>query len=160
LLILRRPADRLAGTSVRITRQRPAVGAGACMDRQTYDSYLRAFNARDYDGVLGWFAPDFEVSFGGYRLTSAKQVKDFYSFLHAYVSEEILVDRFVGDADFVALEARVRLTGLKPLPPEAARAAGFEHLRTPQAGQTIEISQFIHYHLENGKFKRALCAVL
>lgn len=26
-------------------------------------------------------------------------------------------------------------------------------------GQVIEIPQVIHYHLHNGKFRRALCAV-
>jgi SnoaL-like domain len=130
------------------------------MDRQTYDGYLRLFNARDYDGVLEWFAPRFEVRFAGYCLDSRQQVKDFYRFLHAYVREEIFVDRFVGDAHTVALEARVQLTGLKALPPEAARAAGFERLLAPPPGATIVIPQFIHYHLEGGKFARALCAVV
>ena len=130
------------------------------MDRHTYETYLRAFNARNYDEVLSWFAPEFEIRFGGYTLTTRKQVKDFYSFLHAHVSEEILIDRFLGDAQFVAMEARIVLTGTQTLSPAAAKAAGFENLLTPQVGQTIVISQFIHYHLENGKFTLALCAVL
>jgi hypothetical protein len=45
------------------------------VDRQTYDSYLRLFNARDYDGVLTWFAPQFEIRFGGYSLTLRGSVK-------------------------------------------------------------------------------------
>jgi hypothetical protein len=81
------------------------------VDRQTYDSYLRLFNARDYDGVLTWFAPQFEIRFGGYSLTTRTQ-------------------------------------------------AGFERLLTPAAGETIVIPQFIHYHLEGGKFARALCAIV
>jgi hypothetical protein len=42
----------------------------------------------------------------------------------------------------------------------AAIAAGFERLTTPPAGETIVIPQFIHYHLEGGKFARALCAIV
>jgi hypothetical protein len=134
-------------------------GRGGHVDRQTYDSYLRLFNARDYDGVLTWFAPQFEIRFGGYCLTTRDQVKDFYRFLHSYMREEIFVDRFVGDEHTVAMEARVHLTGLKPLAPETAKAAGFERLMTPPAGETIVIPQFIHYHLEGGKFARALCVI-
>jgi hypothetical protein len=129
------------------------------IDRQAYDSYLRLFNARDYAGVLSWFAPEFEIRFGGYRLTTRDQVMQFYTFLHAHLDEQILIDRFVADEHTVVLEARVRLTGTKALSAQAAKAAGFERLLTPPVGQTIEIPQFIHYHLEGGKFKRALCAI-
>jgi hypothetical protein len=130
------------------------------MDRQTYDSYLRLFNARDYDGLLAWFASEFQIRFGGFRLGSRQAVKDFYRFVHQYTREEILVDHFFGSPDFVALEARVKLTGLASLPPQAAKDAGFEHLRTAPAGETLVIPQFIHYHLEGGKFKEALCALV
>jgi hypothetical protein len=129
------------------------------IDRQQYESYLRLFNARDYEGVLSWFAPEFEIRFGGYQLRSRDQVLGFYTFLHAHLTEEILVDRFVSDAHTVALEARVRLTGRRSVDPAAAKAAGYERLLTPAVGQVIEIPQFIHYHLEAGKFKRALCAL-
>ena len=129
------------------------------IDRQRYESYLRLFNARDYEGVLSWFAPQFEIRFGGYQLTTREQVLRFYTFLHSYLDEEILVDRFLGDEHTLALEVRVRLTGRQTLSPATAKAAGFERLLTPPVGQTIEIPQFIHYHLEGGKFKRALCAL-
>jgi hypothetical protein len=129
------------------------------IDRQAYDSYLRLFNARDYVGVLSWFAPEFEIRFGGYRLTTAAEVIRFYTFLHAHLNEQILVDRFLSDEHTVVLEARVQLTGTKAISAQAAKAAGFERLLTPPVGQTIEIAQFIHYHLEGGKFKRALCAI-
>jgi len=34
------------------------------MNRQAYDQYLERFNARDYEGVLSYYAPQFEISFG------------------------------------------------------------------------------------------------
>jgi hypothetical protein len=58
------------------------------------------------------------------------------------------------------MEARVQLEGIRELPPNAAREAGFERLQMPPVGMRVEIPQFIHYHLdEKGEFVRALCAV-
>ena len=130
------------------------------MDRQTYDAYLRLFNARDYEGLLDWFAPQFEIRFAGHCLSSRTEVKAFYRFLHEYLREEIFVDRFVGDERTVALEVRVQLTGLKAPEPGAAKAAGFEGLMMPPPGAPLVIPQFIHYHLEAGKFRRAVCAIV
>ena len=129
------------------------------MDRKTYDGYLEKFNARDYDGVLAYYAPEFEITFAGYSFRSREAVLSFYRFLHEYVRESITVDAFVSSDALVALEARVRLEGIRPLPPGAAREAGFEHLMVPAVGQVLEIPQFIHYHLSGGKIVKALCAV-
>jgi hypothetical protein len=130
------------------------------MDRKTYDGYLAKFNARDYHGVLEYFAENFEVSFAGYSLRSRAAVLDFYRFLHGYVEETIAIDRFLSDESTLVLEARVHLLGIKDLSPEAARKAGFERLAAPPAGKILVIPQFIHYHLEGGKFVKALCAVV
>ena len=129
------------------------------MNRQTYDQYLERFNARDYEGVLSYYAPQFEISFGGYTLRTREAVRSFYGFLHQYVRESIVIDAFVSTDEMIAMEARVRLEGLRELTPEAARAAGFERLMVPPAGQVLEIPQFIHYHLRDGKIVKALCAV-
>jgi hypothetical protein len=129
------------------------------MDRRTYDEYLARFNARDYEAVLSYYAPRFEIAFAGYAFRTREAVRSFYGFLHQYVSESILIDAFVSSERMIALEARVRLEGVRALSPEAARQAGFEKLMVPAPGQTIEIPQFIHYHLEDGKFVKAFCAV-
>ena len=129
------------------------------MDRQTYDGYLAKFNARDYDGVLDYFAQDFEVSFAGYSLRSRAAVLDFYRFLHSYIKETIVIDRFLSDDRTLVLEARVQLEGIRELTFEDAKRAGFERLAAPPPGVSLVIPQFIHYHLEGGKFVRALCAV-
>jgi len=129
------------------------------MNRRTYDQYLKHFNARDYDAVLTFFAPEFEVSFAGYSLRTPAAVRSFYGFLHHHVRETIQIDAFVSNDDMIAMEARVRLEGLRELTPQIARAAGFERLMAPAVGQVLEIPQFIHYHLRAGKFVKALCAV-
>jgi hypothetical protein len=129
------------------------------MDRAAYERYLALFNARDYEAVLAHFTDDLEVVFAGYALRSKQQVRDFYAFLHSHVREEIAVTRYLSDGSTIALEAAVRLTGIKPLTPEILAEKGFARLVAPPVGVTVEIPQFIHYHLKDGKFAKAYCAV-
>ena len=129
------------------------------MNRRDYDEYLARFNACDYDGLLSYYAPQFELSFAGYSFTSREEVKDLYRFLHAYVKESVVVEQFIGSETFVALEARVLLTGIKDLTPQVLQARGLGRLGPISAGQVVEIPQFIHYHLHEGRITRALCAV-
>lgn len=129
------------------------------MDRVSYGRYLAAFNARDYDAVLDFYAERFELSFLGYVFRTREEVKRFYAFLHAYVTEHITVTGFVSDGRMVALEADVRLDGIADLTPERTAAAGFAKLAPLARGQIVTIPQLIHYHLEGGKIVRAICAV-
>jgi ketosteroid isomerase-like protein len=130
------------------------------MDRATYDRYLACFTARDYDGVLAFYADDFVLEFAGYRFTTKAQVKAFYGFFHQYVDESIVVTAFLADATRVALEAVVRLEGRRALDAATLEAAGYGRLVPLAIGQVVEIPQFIHYHLRGGKIIRAACAVL
>lgn len=129
------------------------------MDRLRYDQYLAAFNRRDYDAVLAHYADRFEIVFAGYRFTTRDSVKHFYGFLHAHVSEQISVQHYVADDRLVAMEAVVRLEGLRDLTPEALAAEGLDRIHPIARGQVVEIPQFIHYHLHERKITRALCAV-
>mgnify|MGYP000691736561 CR=1 FL=1 len=52
----------------------------------------------------------------------------------------------------------VAVTG-RPSAAGAVAASDWPKLTPLSVGQAAEIPQFIHYHLENGKFTRALCAV-
>ena len=129
------------------------------MKREAYERYLELFNAKDYEGVLSHFAPEFELVFAGHVFRSADEVRRFYKFLHAHVEERISLKAFVSDDDMVALEAEVWLKGLKAASAEDAARAGVAGLPMPAPGQEMVIPQFIHYHLKNGKFVKALCAV-
>jgi hypothetical protein len=129
------------------------------VDRAAYDEYLRKFNARDYDSVLDFYADRFEIVFLGHALRSCEEVKAFYAFLHAHLNETISVRRFVSDADTVAIEAIVRLEGTNPISEEEKARAGFSWIGVPPPGVVVEIPQFIHYHLKDGKITGAYCAV-
>lgn len=129
------------------------------MNRATYDRYLACFNARDYDGVLAFYADAFVLEFAGLRFTTRDQVKRFYAFLHAHLDESIHVTAFVSDGQLAALEGIVRIEGKVDLTAEALTAAGYPSLFPLARGQVLEIPQFIHYHLRDGRIVRAACAV-
>jgi hypothetical protein len=129
------------------------------MNRATYDRYLACFNARDYDGVMAFYAEEFVLEFAALRFTTREQVKQFYAFLHAHLDESIQVTAFVGNAQFVALEGIVRIEGKVDLTAEALAEAGYPGLFPLAKGQVFQIPQFIHYHLQDGRIVRAACAV-
>ncbi len=130
------------------------------MIREEFDVYLKKFNSRDYKGFLEYFADEFEMIHVGGSFKTRESVMKFYNFLHAYIKESVIVDRFVSDEHTIALEARVRIEGVKELSSEAVAASDFPKLTPLAVGQVAVIPQFIHYHLENGKFVKVVCAEL
>ena len=130
------------------------------MTREEFDAYLQKFNSRDYDGFLDYFADEFEMIHVGGSFKTREAVMKFYDFLHAYIKESVIVDRFVSDDYTIALEARVQIQGEKELSPAAVAASDWPKLNPLAVGQIVEIPQFIHYHLENGKIVKVVCAEL
>jgi len=130
------------------------------MIRKEFDVYLQKFNSRDYKGFLDYFADDFEMIHVGGSFKTRESVMKFYNFLHAYIKESVIVDRFVSDEHTIALEARVQIEGVKELSPKAISASDFPKLKPLAVGQIAVIPQFIHYHLEKGKFVKVVCAEL
>ena len=130
------------------------------MKREEFDVYLAKFNNRDYEGFLDYFADKFEMIHVGGLLTSREAVKKFYGFLHAYIQESVTVDRFVSDEYTIALEVRVQIRGVNELSRETVAASDYPRLTPLTVGQTVVIPQFIHYHLEKGKFVKVVCAEL
>ena len=129
------------------------------MNRADYDTYLSHFNNRNYDGVVAHFNPDATVAFADVSLKGHDAIRKFYAFFHDHVVETIRVDRFLSDEQSVMMEAVVRVEAKKALTPEILQAQGYPSLAPLSAGQVIELPQFIHYHLENGKFSTARCVI-
>lgn len=130
------------------------------MNRADYDRYLRLFNERDYASVLEHFAEHFEIRFAGYVFRDRADMLRFYGFFHDHVAEAISLTGFAASDELVAIEARVRLTGVRTLTPEALAAQGLERIVPLQAGQVVEMNQFIHYTLQGGKITKVVCAVV
>lgn len=130
------------------------------MQRDHYQRYLDSFNGRDYDKVLEFWAPEFVVYVQGQLLfDSAASLKKTYGFLHDHVTKEIFVHHYLSDDDKVFMEATVRITAKKTIAPEALVANDIKGIMPIDAGVAIDIPQFIHYHLENGRFKTGSCWV-
>ncbi len=132
------------------------------MTREEFDVYLKKFNGREYDEFLDWFAEDnkFELTHVGGTFKTRESIKKFYDFLHAYIKESVHIDRFVSDENNVILEATVRIEGVNELSDEKVAASDWPKLNPLAVGQVVEIPQFIHYHIENGKFVKVVCAEL
>lgn len=126
-------------------------------NRKDFDTYLAKFNSRDYSGFLDYFADNFEMIHVGGNLRSREEVMKFYNFLHNYVKETVIVDRLVMDQDTIAMEARVRIEGIRDLTPEMVAASDYPRLKPLKVGETAVIPQFIHYHLVNGKIVKVEC---
>jgi ketosteroid isomerase-like protein len=130
------------------------------VNRADYDRYVRCFNARDYEAVLEYWASDFDLTFAGYHFHTKAEVRDFHAFFHQYAKETVLVTAFVSRPEMVALEATVRLEGIRELTRTTLESKGFGRLVGLGVGQVVEIPQYIHYHLRDGKIVRAGCALL
>ena len=124
-----------------------------------YDEYVAKFNARDYDGVFDYYVDNPDMSFFVVTPRSREDLKRFYGFLHSYLIETITVDRFVSNDEMIALEAQVRIEGTRDLDAETLAAHGYPGLQPVRAGQVIEMKQYIHYHLDDGKITSVGCAI-
>ncbi len=126
-------------------------------NRKDFDAYLSKFNSRDYEGFLAYYGDRFEMIHVGGTLKSREEVMKFYNFLHRYIKETVIVDRFLMDQNTIAMEARVQIEGIKELTSDTIASSGYPRLTPLKVGQTATIPQFIHYHIANGKFVKVEC---
>lgn len=130
------------------------------MNRDDYDRYVEAFNARDYDTVFDFYASDPRLAFFGVEITTRDQLKAFYSFLHRYVREMVTVERFAGSDELAAIEAIVRVEATDDLTRETLDAQGLQQFHPITKGEVQEMRQYIHYHLRDGKITSVGCAMV
>ena len=130
------------------------------MTREDYDRYVAAFNSRDYDAVFDFYAENPRMAFFGIEITSREQLKDFYGFMHGYVTESVTVERFAGSDEMAAVEAIVRIEATDDLTREVLDARGMGQFFPIAKGEVQEMRQYIHYHLNNGKIESVGCALV
>ncbi len=129
------------------------------MNRTEFETYLSCFNSRDYDGATTYFSDDVVLRFAGYTISGKAAFRGFYAFFHQYIDEEVHIRQFAGDEENVIIDALISLKGKKPLSQAVLAEKGYNRLATPDPGEAIEISQFIHYRIENGKFVEIRCVI-
>ena len=130
------------------------------MTRDDYERYAAAFNARDYDAVFDFYAENPRMAFFGIEITTRQQLRDFYSFLHQYVRETVVIEKFARSEELAAVEGIVRIEGLRDLTREILDENGMQQFFPVAQGEVQEMRQYIHYHLENGKIVTVGCAIV
>jgi ketosteroid isomerase-like protein len=130
------------------------------MNREAYDRYLAAFNAKDYDGVAEFYAEPMKMDFFGVSIRNREDLKRFYGYLHSYVKESVTVRNFASSDTLTAVDAIVRLEAFRDLPAETLAANGCAQFHPMTAGQVFELRQFIFYTIRDGKIAQTECAML
>jgi len=130
------------------------------MTRDDYERYAAAFNARDYDAVFDFYAENPRMAFFGIEITTRQQLRDFYSFLHAYVRETITVEKFASSDELAAIEGIIRIEAFRELSREVLDANGMQQFFPIALGEVQEMRQYIHYQLEGGKIAKVGCAIV
>jgi hypothetical protein len=100
------------------------------------------------------------MAFFGIEITTRQQLRDFYSFLHAHVTETIAVERIAVSDDLAAVEGVIRIEAFADLTREALDARGMEQFFPIAKGSVQQMRQYIHYHLVDGKIASVGCALV
>jgi hypothetical protein len=129
------------------------------MNRNAYDRYLAAFNAKDYGGVADFYAEPIAMEFFGVQITSRDALIDFYSFLHSYVKETVTVTNFAASDTLTAVDAIVRVEGIRDLDATTLAARGLHEFFPIEAGEVQDMRQFIFYTIHEGKIAKVECAL-
>lgn len=129
------------------------------MNLDRYKDYTEKFNARDYDGVCDFYAEPMNMDFFGVSLQSRDDMKRFYEFLHAHVKESVRILNFASSDTLTAVDAIVRVEGIKDLDSEALAAQGMAQFFPIKAGEVQEMRQFIFYSISGGKIAKVECAI-
>lgn len=130
------------------------------MNREAYDRYCAAFNAKDYDAVADFYAEPIVIDFFGVAIRNRADIKRFYAFLHSYVKEIAIVRNFASSDTLTAVDATIRIEAFRDLSAEVLAENGCALFHPVKAGDVLEMRQFIFYTIRDGKIARTECAML
>jgi hypothetical protein len=118
------------------------------VDEQTFRDYIAAFNATDYDAMVGHFADGMTLTYpDGSTLNGRDEFLAFYRRIHAGVKEVLRIDFLLVGAGKIAVELYTEFHARQDMPdfPGAPLAAG----------DVRRITSFVHYDLdEHDRFER------
>ena len=115
------------------------------MDRQRFDDYIRRFNQEDPGAFEDYMAPDVRMLNGTLEINGVAEVKQHYAKIWRAMREELYVERFVSDAETIAIQMH---THFEVLTDDAA--SPFGQIR---AGETFDFHGLIMYRLRaDGRF--------
>jgi SnoaL-like domain len=115
------------------------------VEKQDFDSYIRRFNDEDPGAFEDYMAPDVRMLNGTLVLNGVAAVKEHYGRIWGAMRESLFVERFVSDAQTVAIQMHTHFDVLTDDP-----ASPFGEIA---AGETFDFHGLIMYRLrEDGKF--------
>lgn len=114
------------------------------MNRESYDDYIRRFNAQDKTAFDEYLAPKMRMTNGTLEFHGVQGMKDHYAKIWKTFTEALHVERFVSDEDTLAVQMWAHFTALTD---------DHESLFGPvRAGETFDFRGVIIYQIEHGKF--------
>lgn len=113
------------------------------MDRNTFDDYVRRFNAEDTAAFKMYLAPDVTVQNGSLHYQGVQGMIDHYAQIWGKFRETLHVERFVSDGETLAVELRTHFAAL--VDDSASIFGGV------QAGETFDYHGIVMYRVAQGK---------
>lgn len=113
------------------------------MDRNTFDDYVRRFNAEDTAAFEIYLAPDVTVQNGSLHFQGVAAMIAHYAKIWGKFRETLRVERFVSDGDTLAVELRTHFAALVDDPESI-----FGSVR---AGETLDYHGIVMYRVAQGK---------
>ena len=87
------------------------------MTRDDFETYIAAFNARDFAGFSRFYADDVEFNLGDRKqIIGAQGIVDFYTRVFDHISEELEILDLIVAPDGAALHSRTTFTTIKDWP--------------------------------------------
>jgi SnoaL-like protein len=107
--------------------------------KETFDTYIRRFNAEDPGAFEDYMAPDVRMLNGRLGINGVGEVKQHYAKIWRAMRESLNVERFVSDASTVAIQMHTHFEVLTDDP-----GSPFGQIR---AGETFDFHGLIMYRL-------------
>lgn len=87
------------------------------MTREDFETYIAAFNARDFAGFSRFYADNVEFNLGDRKQIIGPQgIVDFYTGVFDHISEELEIKELIVAPDGAALHSRTTFTTFKDWP--------------------------------------------
>ena len=119
------------------------------MDRARYETYLAAFNGKDYAALGAFYADDVEFVLSeerGLKFHGRQAIVDLYRPFHQAVDEHVEIVRFADGGNFLAVEVDAEF---RPIPGQSQSVIDLP------PGKVLKVTTFAFYDLgPDDKFTR------
>ena len=114
------------------------------MDRAQFDDYIARFNAQDMTAFDAYPHPDMRCLNGTLDISGVEGFKRHYQQIWSTFDEALTVERFIGDADTVAIRMWAHFT--------ATRDDDASMFGSVRRGDAFDFRGVIIYELADGRF--------